>query len=612
MCGIAGWVDVNIDLTNTKDIVSDMSKTLSHRGPDEKGTYLSGHAAFVHRRLTVIDPEGGKQPMVRYRGNNKYVLTYNGELYNTSELKSILQAKGYIFKESSDTEVLLLSYIEWKEQCVDYLNGIYAFAVWDENEKKIFIARDRFGVKPLFYALRGSSIVFSSEIKALFKHPDIQPEIDSEGLFEIFLLGPAHTPGNAVYKGISELKPAHSLSFDKSGLRINKYWALKSYHHEDNKQKTLDTIRELAVNAIERQLVSDVPLCTFLSGGLDSSAISAIASNNYRKKGHRLHTFSIDYVDNEKFFKANSFQPNSDADWVKLMSDKYNTTHHYIKFDTPQLVSSLENAVYAKDLPGMADIDSSLYLFCKEVKKHSTVALSGECADEIFGGYPWFHREELLNLHTFPWAPYLNERHSILSPELRRMLNLNGYVSKRYEETLDEVPRLENEGALEARRREIFYLNITWFMQTLLDRKDRMSMASGLEVRVPYCDHRLVQYAWNIPWDLKTYKGMEKGILRYALEDILPKQIVERKKSPYPKTHNPSYENAVRKKLIEILNDSSSPLIPLINKDSVISMAKGESDYGKPWFGQLMATPQLFAYLIQVNFWLKEYRVKIL
>jgi asparagine synthase (glutamine-hydrolysing) len=294
------------------------------------------------------------------------------------------------------------------------------------------------------------------------------------------------------------------------------------------------------------------------------------------------------------------------------MSDQYATCHHYIEFDTPQLAEALTAAVKARDLPGMADVDSSLWLFCREVKKDATVALSGECADEVFGGYPWFHREESLFSHTFPWSSNLEERIKLLSPGLIESIRPDEYIQRRYEETISKVPRLPGENSLEAKRREMFYLNLTWFMTTLLDRKDRMSMAHGLEVRVPYCDHRLVQYVWNIPWELKMYGGKEKGILRKALEGILPEDVLYRKKSPYPKTHNPSYEKAVKEWLMEIINDPCSPLLPLINKKAVMDLMQQHSDYGKPWFGQLMAVPQMFAYLIQVNTWLKEYNVELM
>ena len=612
MCGIAGWINANENIYSQKEIIEAMTDKLAPRGPDASGFWCSPHALLGHRRLIVVDPAGGGQPMIRSRGENTYVIVYNGELYNTEELRQELKSRGHTFLSSSDTEVLLESFIEWGTECTSRINGIYGFAVWSEKDQNLFLCRDRFGVKPLFYAQRGSSFIFASELKALLAHSLVKPEIDSEGLAEIFALGPARTPGHGVFKGVYELKPAHYLVCNSSGIHIRRYWALESYPHTDSLDKTVETLRELVRDSIERQLVADVPVCTFLSGGLDSSAITAIAANYFKThRQARLHTYSIDYVDNEIYFKASAFQPNPDAPWVKRMSEEFNTFHHYIKFDTPQLVESLSAAVDARDLPGMADVDSSLWLFCREIKKNATVALSGECADEVFGGYPWFHREDMLNADTFPWSRNISERTKVLSKELINEIRPEEYVRRRYVETLEEVPRLPGEDAVEARRREMFYLNITWFMANLLDRKDRMSMAHGLEVRVPYCDHRLVQYVWNIPWEMKMLNGREKGLLRKALAGVLPEDVLHRKKSPYPKTHNPSYEKAVTKWLLEILNDSSSPLLPLIDVKAVSALAESQSDYGKPWFGQLMAKPQLFAYLIQIDTWMRKYGVRI-
>ncbi|HEX9059978.1 MAG TPA: asparagine synthase C-terminal domain-containing protein, partial [Clostridia bacterium] len=415
-----------------------------------------------------------------------------------------------------------------------------------------------------------------------------------------------------IYKNVYEVKPSHSIFIDHNGIRVRRYWSLVSEPHVDSFEDTVEKVKSLVYDSIERQFVADVPVCTFLSGGLDSSAISAIAARYFKERGQVLHTYSIDYKDNDIYFKPSAFQPNQDAPWVKRMSEHIGSIHHNITIDTPMLVEALRGAVLARDLPGMTDVDSSLWLFCREIKKDATVALSGECADEIFGGYPWFHREDLMNANTFPWSRFLDERTGVLLPELIYLIKPPRYVERRYRETLDEVPRLPGESQLEARRREIFYLNITWFMQTLLDRKDRMSMSTGLEVRVPYCDHRLAQYVWNIPWEIKALEGREKGLLRKAFEGLLPDDVLYRKKSPYPKTHNPAYERAVKKWLSEIIEERTSPLLGLINIKAVKDLlASDNTDYGRPWFGQLMALPQLFAYLIQVNIWLSEYKVSI-
>lgn len=612
MCGIAGWIDWHGDLTTVGPVLQAMADTLAHRGPDDGGLWLSAHAALAHRRLIVVDPAGGAQPMIRRRGKNTYVLTYNGELYNTNELRRELQTRGYRFRGHSDTEVLLVSFIEWGADCVERLNGIFAFAVWDDAEQSLFMARDRLGVKPLFYTRRGSAFLFASEIKALLAHPAVAPEVDATGLAEIFALGPARTPGYGIFRGIEELRPGCCLSYNRNGMRVRRYWELQSRPHPDDLETTAARVRELLQDIVERQLVADVPVCVLLSGGLDSSAITACAAKAYRRRGTTLPTYSVDYADNERHFQPNEFQPNNDNPWIKLVSEHFGTRHRQVIIDTPRLVEALTVAVKARDIPGMVDIDASLYLFSREIKRDATVALSGESADEIFGGYPWFRREEDIKAQTFPWVRMVKERARLLSPELRAYIRPEEYVTERYHEALAEVPRLPGEDPGEAHMRELLYLNMTRFMPILLDRKDRMSMAVGLEVRVPFCDHRLVEYVWNIPWAMKSCDGMEKGIMRRALIGLLPPEVLTRRKSPYPKTHHPAYKAAVRRWVENIIDDPSSPLLPLVDKKAVReTIASDAAGFNPAWFSQLMGGAQLFAYLAQVDTWLREYRVII-
>lgn len=613
MCGITGWIDWNRDLTHHTIILEQMTETLTARGPDAKGTWIAGPCAFGHRRLSVIDPEHGAQPMIRYHESGTYALVYNGELYNALELRRELEQHGYEFSTNCDTEVLLYAYIHWKDACVERFNGIFAFAVWEEREQKLFMARDRLGVKPLFYSEGEGWFAFASEPKALLQHPDIKPEIGAEGIAEIFLVGPARTPGHGVYRNMRELRPGRTLSYSQHGKHEAVYWQLHSVEHEHDVEQTASTVRELLIDTVERQLVSDVPVCTLLSGGLDSSALTALTVQSYNRRGlGQIDTYSIDYVDNDIFFQAHSFQPNADEPWIRRMVEELGTNHHWVKFDTPELTASLERAVHVRDMPGMADIDGSLYLFCHQIKKGATVALSGEAADEVFGGYPWFHREEALHANTFPWALATPLRISLLKPDVAAAIKAEQYVADRYQEAILEVPPLPGEDNAAARMRVMSYLNITRFMPTLLDRKDRMSMGAGLEVRVPYTDHRLVQYVYNIPWAIKTYSAREKGILRKALEGVLPDDVLYRKKSPYPKTHNPSYLNTVRSMALERLNDASSPLHQFINADRIRAIAASEeASSNLPWFGQLMSGPQLFAYLLQVDHWLRTYNVRV-
>lgn len=429
----------------------------------------------------------------------------------------------------------------------------------------------------------------------------------------MFGLGPAHTPGNGIFKDIKELKPAHFLIFNKYGIYTEKYWSLESKEHTDDLDKTCEKIRFLLEDSIEKQLVSDVPLAVMLSGGLDSSIITAYASKHYKQtKNKRLETFSVDYVDNDKNFVKSDFQPNSDNYYIDIMRKTFDTEHKNIIIDTPELANTLEDAMIGRDFPGMADVDSSLLLFCQKIKKTNTVVLSGECSDEIFAGYPWFFREDALKSNTFPWSIALEERQQILNPEIAKKVKLKDYIDYRYNESLANVRILDIDSQETAEKRKISYLTMNWFMQTLLDRADRMSMLSGLEMRVPFCDYRIVEYLWNVPWEMKALNGREKGLLRYIVKDILPDEIVNRKKSPYPKTHNPNYLKVVKEKLTKIMQNKNAPINNLLNREYILEILRTNGEaFKRPWFGQLMTGPQLMAYLIQVNMWLEKYQPEI-
>ena len=615
MCGIVGFTNYDGNMRNEEAgrVLSNMNNTLSKRGPDENGIYIKEDICIAHRRLIVIDPEGGKQPMIcKYLGNT-YVITYNGQIYNTKELRKTLEDSGFTFEGHCDTEVLLKAFIYYGYNVVNHLNGIFAFAIWNEGKKELFLARDHFGVKPLFYSIKDNQLIFASEIKALFEYPSIYPKIDEQGIAELFGIGPAHTPGAGVFKGIEELKPANYLVFNRSGIRIKEYWKLKSRMHTDDFATTCSTVKELLTDAIERQLVSDVPLCTFLSGGLDSSIITLYSANYCRNHNlPMINTYSVDYVDNDKNFQKTDFQPNSDSDYINLITNKLGTKHHTIYLDTPELADSLKEAMIARDLPGMADVDSSLLLFCKAVKKEATVSIMGECADEIFGGYPWFFREDALSSGTFPWSINISGRQHLLNPELQEKIDLKEYIDYRYNESLNEVELLNVDSKETKEKRKITYLTMNWFMQTLLSRTDRMGMYNGFELRVPFCDYRLAEYVWNIPWEIKALHGREKGLLRYIMKDELPKEIVDRKKSPYPKTWNPTYLKKVKGMLTEIMQNPESPITSLLNKDDIMEILKTDGkSFSRPWFGQLMTGPQLMAYLFQVNMWLETYKPEI-
>lgn len=612
MCGFVGFANLKENISSKTNIYN-MNESISKRGPDEDGYYYEEHVCLGHKRLIVVDPDGGKQPMSAMKDGNLYTIVYNGQLYNTKDLRSELEENGFTFDSYSDTEVLLKSFIFWKYDVVKKLNGIFSFAIWNSKKNELFLARDHFGVKPLFYTIYNNTLVFASEIKALFKYPGIEAKLDEQSIAELFGIGPARTAGLGIFKNIYEIKPAHFGIFNESGLHIERYWKLESKVHTDNLEKTCDNVRFLLEDSISRQLVSDVPLCTFLSGGLDSSIITLYASK-YCKKHNLppLNTYSVDYVDNDKNFVKTDFQPNSDNYYINLMTERLNTNHHTVVLDTPELASALEDAMIARDFPGMADVDSSLLLFCKNVKQEATVSLTGECADEIFGGYPWFFRADALNSNTFPWSIAITERQNLLNPQIASKVNLKNYIDYRYQESLNEVDILDEDSMETAEKRRISHLTLNWFMQTLLDRSDRMAMYNGFELRVPFCDYRLAEYVWNIPWEMKALHGREKGLLRYIMKDLLPEEIVDRKKSPYPKTWNPTYLATVKDMLTKIMNDSNAPINNLLNRNYILEILETDGKaFTRPWFGQLMTGPQLMAYLCQVNMWLERYNPSI-
>lgn len=606
MCAIAGL----ISLTAGEDTCARMLETMRRRGPDDSGIWRDSAAILLHSRLAIVDLEGGRQPMELFYGGERYILVYNGELYNTLEIRKELENTGHVFSGHSDTEVVLHAYAYWGADCVKKFNGIFAFAVWEERRKRLFLARDRIGVKPLFYTFHQDGLIFASEIKTILCYPTVKAQLNPQGASELILLGPGRTPGNGIFHGIYEMEAGCCGYYEQRKLRISRYWKLTDREHTDSFEDTAAFVRYLVTDSIKRQMVSDVPIGTFLSGGLDSSLISAICAAELSGRGERLQTFSVDYVDHEKYFKPDKFQPNSDSYYIRKMQQYIDSDHHWTLLSPDTLFAVMEDATIARDLPGMADVDFSLLAFCAQIKDHVKVALSGECADEIFGGYPWYRDPEVRALGGFPWSQNASVRAELLNDCVRKKIEPLDYIQDRYRETCAQSDILPNSSALEHRMKEMMNLNFKWFMQTLLDRKDRMSMYSGLEVRVPFCDYRIAEYLYSVPWEYKDYQGKEKGLLRRAMEDLLPQEVVWRKKSPYPKTFDPRYTELVTKQMNHILADVHSPLFHLVDRGSLRDML--QQDQRWPWYGQLMRGPQTIAYFLQIEFWLRHYNVDFL
>ena len=463
MCGITGWYKKNHEKKNIK-IIKQMTKTLKYRGPDQKGYYIDKNILLGHRRLSIIDLKNGSQPYT-YKG---YTIVYNGEIYNAENIKNKLKEK-YTFETTCDTEVLLKGYIEYKEKILNLIEGIYAFAIYKDD--KLFLARDRVGVKPLFYTKIKDNFLFASEIKSLLKNKLVKPIINKESLQEILSLSPSRIPGSGVFKNIKELRPGHYMIYENDKITIKRYWNIKEKINKDNYETATKKIEKYLTESIKRQMVSDVDIACLLSGGLDSSIITAIVAKNRDKT---LDTYSIDYEDNDKYFKKTKFTVSQDNDYIKLMSETFNTNHYYKVITQHKLAKYLKESVIARDLPGMADIDSSLLWFSKQIKKKHKVILSGECADEIFGGYPWFYRKEVRDREYFPWLDSIDYRNKLLKKELQEKLKLKEFMKTQYDNILKEVPITKNKE--EQIYKNLFYLNMTYFMPTLLERKDRMTM----------------------------------------------------------------------------------------------------------------------------------------
>lgn len=614
MCGIAGFFNPKQDFsdnpkTNIK-ILTNMIKTMKMRGPDDDGYSIIKHCCFAHTRLSIIDLTDGHQPMKVVNQGLNYHIVFNGEIYNHPEIKDELISYGYVFNTNSDTEIIANAFIHWGAGFVEKLNGIFAIAIYDEQRNTMYLFRDHFGIKPLFYTRIGDTTVFSSRIDTLFEYPRIRPALDISGFNEIFTIGPAKTYGHGVFTNIKEVLPGEYIVITPDTFSRKMYYKIKSHPHTDSYEKTIEKTAYLVEDSIRRQMISDVPICTFLSGGIDSSLVTSVCAK-YLDKNEVLTTYSFDFEDNDIHFKSNSFQPTQDRPYVDIMKDYLHTNHIYLSCKYETLADLLEPSVDSRCLPTMADVDSSLLYFCGEVAKNHKVTLTGECADEIFGGYPWFHKEEMIKANTFPWMRDISFRKSLLNPEFAAVLHMEQYIANAYEKSISEIDIIPSENEIETSRRRISYLNIRWFMQTLLDRMDRTSMHSGLEARVPFADHRIVDYVFNIPWEMKAKDGVPKNLLRQASKGLLPDEVLNRPKNPYPKTYHPKYEEILVERLKDVINDTASPLRSYLNLPVVNKFLDSPKEYGKPWYGQLMAGPQMVAYLLQIDYWMRKYSLSL-
>jgi asparagine synthase (glutamine-hydrolysing) len=607
MCGITGWVDFSQDLTRQRPLIEAMTATMACRGPDASGIWSQRNAALGHRRLAVIDLPGGAQPMSVSTPRGDVAMVYSGEAYNFTELREELAAKGEKFQTSSDTEVVLRGYLQWGEALADRLNGMYAFAIWDSRERKLVMIRDRMGIKPFYFYRTPHGVLFGSEPKAILANPLAKRIVDVDGLRE--LLVPVKTPRHAVWKGMQEVEPGTIVIVDERGVREHTYWRLESKVHTDDRDTTVARVRELLDDIVRRQLVADVPECVLLSGGLDSSIITALSA---RELNMPVRTFAVDFVNQADHFRANELRPTLDAPYVHEVAKHVGSDHTDIVLDHNQLADMdiRRKVVAARDIPtGLGDMDASLYLLFKAIRQQSTVALSGESADEIFGGYRQFHDSVVQQTDAFPWIAIgdgiVDTSGQVFTPALRSAVDLDTYMQDRYTEAVAEVARLDDEDDFSYRMRVMSYLHLTRFVRILLDRKDRMSMAVGLEVRVPFCDHRLVEYVYNTPWSLKTYDGREKSLLRGAACDVLPESVVQRVKSPYPSTSDPQYGAAIQALAKDLSGTGDDVLFALVDRAALEHLTRPDPNTLQP------IDKARIERILDLSVWIDMYRPQI-
>ena len=602
MSAIAGI----FDLPTNESIEQRLLLTMKRRGPDGSSVYHWQGKTLLHSRLSHANYA---QPMALDLAGERYVISCDGTLFNRKEIYGVLEKLGHEFDSGNDAEVILHSYAQWGEGMLDRLNGVFALMIVCEKEGKVFLARDRIGVKPLFYKAHLDGLLASSEIKSILSYPGVDAEVDDEAAAQILLLGPGRIPGSGVFYGIKELEPGWCGTYQGGNLRLRRYWQLTDRVHQGNLSKTAEKVRFLVKDAVLRQMNVSEKVGTMLSGGLDSSVVSAICARELERKGEVLDTFSVDYLNNDKFFVSNRFQPNMDTDYIRIMQDELDSHHHWTVLTPEDLVNGIADATIARDLPGMADVDISLLAFCKEIRPYVGSVLSGECADEIFGGYPWYTDPQMRDLDTFPWAQTTKERTAFLHPWILETIDPESFVHSCYRDTIDQADILSENSAIDKRIKQLVNLNFRHFMQTLIDRGDRMGAYCGLDIRMPFCDYRIAEYLYGVPWSMKHDKGQEKGLLRLSMEGLLPHSVLYRKKSPFPKTYDPRYLEIVSDMLRQVLADPHAPIFGLVRREALESLL--HQDFSWPWYGQLMRRPQTIVYMLQINFWLEHYSVRI-
>ncbi len=504
-------------------------------------------------------------------------------------------------------ELILAAYRAWGSEYPARVEGAAVTCVLDVARDRMVLSRDRMGELPVFYAATpDGGLVFSDHPDSLIKTGSVAAAVDRQGMCELFGLGPARTPGKTPLRDVRALEPGCALIGESGALRTARYFALRWEAHREDEAETVRHTRALLDRAVDD--IAPLAPAAMLSGGLDSTALTAMLA---RRMG-RLASFSVDYRDNDEDFRPSAFCPERDAPYAEMAARAFGTDHRVVVLEQAALAGALSEAVSARGFPGMADVDSSLMLFAAKIAGRTSIAVSGECGDEVFGGYPWFRGQAALDGDAFPWSGSLALRESVLRPQVRAKLDLRGYVRATVQAAIERTGIDCAPDDRENTLRRMQLLCLWFFMPNLQERAVRMCEHCGLEALTPLCDERLVQYVLNVPWRMKFMGGMEKGLFRAAVRDLMPRALNERRKSPYPKTCSPIYTEIVRGMTAAMLADRDAPILEWVDAERVRELAQSALDPAEtPWFGQLMAGPQMLAYLLQVNTWMRERNVTV-
>lgn len=618
MGGLVGWVDFRGGLAGQEKLLRRMTATLAHRGPDGQDVWLSDHAGLGHCHLAVDEAQGAAQPMCLDAGDGEALVAgvQTGALYNHEELRRDLEQRGSRFSGRSATEVLLRAYRQWGADVVDRLEGMFAFAIWDAGRRRLLLGRDRFGMKPLYYHALPGGLLFASEPKGIMAHPGFTPRLDLDRL-PMVLQPRLALPGETPLAGLQELPAAHLLTVTGAGTATRRYWRLVSEPHGDDFAATAGRVRGLLEDSVARQVGAGAALGAMLSGGIDSTSVAALASaTRWRARPDAsLSTFCLRFGGDAAHFQPTELRPDVDAPFAAEAAAFLGCRHESVTADASDLLAVIPATRRARDLPGWGQFDASMYLLFRQMRRDCKVVLTGEAADEVFGGYPHFFKPEVLKAPGFPWMGDGPKLSACLSPELTARLDPVADEAARLDAVLADVPRLAGEDPAEARMREVLYCGMAGPLSVILDRKDRMSMAHGLEVRAPFCDHQLVQYVWNVPWAMKARGGV-KGLLKAAVRDLLPESTLTRKKSAYPHVQDPAYDRALLREAHRLANDPGSVIAGLFDTGRLNGLiaAVGHDPAGAMRaraFPGGSSAPHLLIQLVELGRWVEDYRVSL-